>query len=204
MKIVLLGKQGCGKGTQAKELAKESGFPHISTGDLLRNVSGPLKKEVDSYMLNGKLVPDELIIKLLKERLAQKDAKQGFILDGFPRTAEQAKELDKITKIDKVIEIFISDKEAMNRLSGRFNCKKCGAIFNVNTSPRPKESGICDFCGSEIYQRADDKEEAIKQRLKIYNEESKQLLHYYGKKVITIEGEQDINQVKEDLLKQLF
>lgn len=201
MNIIFIGAQGSGKGTQAKIISEKLKIPHISTGDLLRNVKGNLKEQVDSYMHSEKLIPDELMLRVLEERLKQRDCKNGFILDGFPRNLSQANTLDKITKIDKVIEIFISDKQALKRLSGRWNCKKCGTTYNILTQPKPKEKGICDKCNLPLYQREDDKEEAIKARLKIYHRETEPVLKHY--KSEKINGMQNIEKVTEDILKVL-
>ncbi len=201
MKLLFIGLQGSGKGTQAKIISEKLKIPHISTGELLRNAKGSLKEQVDFYMHSGKLIPDKLMLRILEERLKQPDCRKGFILDGFPRNLEQAEELDKIVKIDKVIEIFISDKEAVKRLSGRRNCKKCGTAYNILTQPRPKEKGICDKCRLPLYQREDDKEEAIKARLETYHKETEQVLKHY--KSEKINGEQSIEKVAEDILKIL-
>jgi len=181
MILLFVGPQGSGKGTQAKIISKKLNLCHISTGNLLREISGKLKQEIDSYINNGKLVPDELIIKILKQRIKKEDCKNGIILDGFPRTLEQARDLDKILKIGKVIEISISDEEAIKRLKGRWNCKKCGIAYNLVTSPKPKQDKKCDNCGSALYQRADDiNEEAIKKRLAIYHEGTEPILEKYN------------------------
>ena len=200
MKLIFIGVQGSGKGTQAKVIAEKLKIAHISTGDLLRSLSGKLKEEADSYMLQGSLVPDEFIIKILKESLSQKDCQLGFILDGFPRNIKQALALDNITKIDKVIEIHISDSEAIKRVSSRISCKNCGSVFNELTNP-PKKQGICDKCHSKIVKRADDTEEAMKKRLETYHSETKLILAHY--KTIKIDGEQDITKVTDDILEFL-
>jgi adenylate kinase len=201
MKLVFLGVQGSGKGTQAKILSTHLKIPHISTGDLLRGSSGELKKLAESYSMQGKLVPTDIVIKLIKERIEKEDCKKGFILDGFPRTIEQAQELSKITNIDNAFNIEISDTEAIDRLSGRFNCNKCGAIYNVNTSPKPKVNGICDKCGSELHQRVDDTPDAIKKRLEIYHQETKPILKFYN--TVKVNGEQSIEQVSSDIKKAI-
>lgn len=198
MNLIFVGPQGSGKGTQAKIIAEKLKIAHISTGDLLRSLSGKLKEEADSYMFQGKLVPDEFIMKILKERLQQKDCQHGFILDGFPRNIKQAHALDSITKIDKVIEIHISDKEAIKRVSSRISCKNCGSVFNELTNP-PKKQGICDKCHSPIIKRADDSEEALKKRLETYHNDTKPILAHY--KSIKINGEQEISKVTDDILK---
>ncbi len=204
MNIIFIGAQGSGKGTQAKIISENLNIPHISTGDLLRQARGELKKEVDSYMVSGKLVPDELILRILKERISKEDCQKGFILDGYPRNLQQAKELDKITNIDKIIEILISDKEAIKRISGRWNCKKCGIAYNNITEPKPRiEDGkiICPKCNIELSQRADDTEDAVKKRLEIYHQETEPILNHYPS--IKINGEKDIDSVTNDILKSL-
>ena len=202
MKLIFVGKQGSGKGTQAKKISKEFNIPHISTGDMLRGAKGELKDRVKEYMDKGQLVPDQIIIKLLKNRL--KENKGGFILDGFPRTLKQAEELEKITEIDNVVRIEISDKEAVKRLSNRLNCPQCGEVFNKLTN-LPENDNKCDQCGSKLYQRDDDKPEAIKKRLEKYKEEITPMLeHYRGKtEIIEIDGEQPIDKVKEEILEKL-
>ena len=196
MKLLFIGMQGSGKGTQAQIISQSLKIPHISTGDLLRNVTGELKKEVDSYIAIGKLVPDELIIRTLKERISKEDCKNGFILDGFPRNIEQAKALDKITNIDEIIEISISDDEAIKRISSRISCKNCGSVYNLITNP-PKISNKCDKCSSELVQRADDTFNAIKKRLEIYHNETKPILQHY--KSIKVNGLQSIDKVFNDI-----
>ncbi|MBS3087087.1 nucleoside monophosphate kinase [Candidatus Pacearchaeota archaeon] len=198
MRLIFVGPQGSGKGTQAKRIAKRFGFCHISSGDLLREVTGDLKLEVDKFMNKGDLVPDELIVRILKERLKKVDCKKGFILDGFPRNVSQVKELAKITDIDKVVEISISDEESIKRISGRRNCVKCGAIFNVNSSPRPKVEGVCDKCGGELVQRADDNEKALKERLKVYHKETERILKMY--KFMRVNGNNSIEKVEADIV----
>lgn len=198
MKLVLIGPQGSGKGTQAKLLSKKLKIPHISTGDLLRNATGELRKEIDSYIVKGELYPDEKMLKLLETRIKKEDCKNGFILDGFPRNLKQARMLEKITKIDRVVEIYISDEEAVRRLSGRVACEKCGAGFNYITIP-PKEKGKCDKCGGKLVQRDDDKEEAIRKRLKIYHEETEKILKHY--KTIRVNGEKSIEEVQKEILR---
>lgn len=201
MRIVLIGAQGSGKGTQAKVLSEILHVPHISTGDLLRNARGELKKQIDEYVLKGQLVPDGLMIRVLKERISKPDCKEGFILDGFPRNLNQADELDKQIEIDEYIEIFITDEEAVKRLSGRWNCNKCGIIYNVVTFPKPKVPGKCDKCNGELFQREDDKEEAIKKRLEIYHAETEPIVKKY--EVVRINGKQKIEKVTRDILEKL-
>ena len=201
MRIVLIGVQASGKGTQAKVLSEMLNIPHISTGDLLRNAKGELRKQVDEYMLKGQLVPNKLMIEILKERISKPDCKKGFILDGFPRNLNQADELEKQIEIDKYIEIFITDEEAVKRLSGRWNCNNCGIAYNIVTAPKPKEYGKCDKCNGELSQREDDKEEAIKKRLEIYHTETEPIIEKYN--IIRINGKQKIEKVTHDILEKL-
>ncbi|MFA7707690.1 MAG: nucleoside monophosphate kinase [Candidatus Pacearchaeota archaeon] len=201
MRLVFIGPQGSGKGTQAKIISQVLNVPHISTGDLLRNAQGELRVKIDSFILNGRLVPDELISEILKERISKSDCKKGFILDGFPRNLSQADELEKSNEIDKYFEIFIDDEEAIWRLSGRWNCKNCGAIYNVNTSPKPLVNGKCDKCDGDLSQREDDKVEAIKKRLEIYHNETEPILEKYD--IIRINGRQKIDKVTHDILEQI-
>ena len=201
MKLIFVGPQGCGKGTQAKVVAEKLDICHISTGDLLRATTGALKEEVESHMSEGNLVPDELIVRILSERVMQDDCENGFILDGFPRNIAQAEELDKIMDIDKVIEISISDDESVRRIGGRRNCGQCGAIWNVNTSPKPTNESKCDNCGGELIQRVDDNEESLRKRLEIYHNDTEPVLEKY--KSVKINGEQSIEKVSEDVLAAL-
>ncbi len=201
MKLIFVGPQGSGKGTQAKRIAKRFGLCHISTGDLLRETEGDLRLELNEFMSKGDLVPDELIVRILKERLGRGDCVTGFILDGFPRNISQARELEKIVEIDKVVEIAISDEESVRRIGGRRNCGKCGAIFNINTSPIPTVEGVCDKCGGELFQRKDDNEEALRERLKIYHEDTEGVLKMY--KFMRIDGEKSIEIVEEDIVESV-
>lgn len=189
MRIILLGPPGAGKGTQAIGLAEKFHLPHISTGDLLRqNVkeTTPLGKRAQDFMNQGLLVPDELVTDMLAQRLKQPDTKNGFILDGFPRNIQQAKSLDKIlkdvdTNIDAVIYLDTSEKVIIQRLSGRLVCKNCGQNFHKINMP-PKGDNLCDKCGGELYQRQDDQEETIRQRLEVYKKEVSTLIQYYVEK----------------------
>ena len=200
MRILFIGPQASGKGTQAKIIAEKLQIPHISTGDMLRTSTGELKKLADSYILQGKLVPSNIVMKMIKERTANPDCKNGFIIEGFPRNMEQALAFDKLIKLDKVIEISISDNEAIKRLSGRLTCNNCGSVFNENTNP-PKQTGICDKCHSKLIKRADDTEEAIKKRLHTYHAETEPILKHYAS--IKINGEQSIDKVTKYILKKL-
>lgn len=203
MKLLFVGPQGCGKGTQAKVVAGKLGLCHISMGDLLRDASPELKDEISSYQNKGELVPVEIVIKILKQRIEKSDCGDGFILDGFPRNEAQAEHLDEIMKIDKVILIDISDKETIRRLSGRRNCPDCGMIYNVNTAPKPKEDEKCDKCGVDLFARDDDKPEAIQKRLDVYHAETEPILEKYSDNLVKIDGEQDIEKVSEDIFSAL-
>ena len=204
MNIIILGPQGSGKGTQAKLISKKYNIQHISTGDLLRdavkNKTG-IGLKVKDILDRGELVPDEIVISLIEDKL--KDSR-GYILDGFPRTIEQAKALDKITKIDRVIDIIVSDKESIKRISGRRSCPKCGSVFHITNSP-PKKENICDDCSIELIQREDDNEGVIKKRLRIYHEETSLLEDFYRNEELLeeIDGEQPIEKVFEDTVKAL-
>ncbi len=186
MKIILLGPPGAGKGTQATVLSREYKIPHISTGDILREAVKaelPLGLKARSYMEKGELVPDEIVTGIVVERLKKDDSRKGFILDGFPRTLQQAKDLEKAlskerAKIDAVLYFETSPKVAIERLSGRRVCTKCGFNFHVKNIP-PKREGICDHCGGKLIQRPDDKEETVLHRLKVYEEQTKPLIEYY-------------------------
>jgi adenylate kinase len=189
LQLILMGPQGSGKGTVAAILTEKLGVSHISMGDLLRETvysKSSLGREIQSFIDQGELVPLEVIKKMLLQRLSEKDAQQGFILDGFPRDKAQAEVLDQIAKITAVIVLETSREVSLQRLGGRVQCRNCGAIYNLITKP-PKKSGICDVCQSELYQREDDKEVAILKRLDIYESETKPLIETYGSLVIRID-----------------
>ncbi len=204
--ICLFGPQGSGKGTQAKILNKKLNIPHISMGDLFRlaiDSGTELGKKVKAIINQGELVPDEMTFDLLRERISNPDCANGFILDGYPRTARQAKMLDEYVEIDKFVVIEISDEEAVKRLANRRHCLSCGAIYNLYTTPKPKEDEQCDSCHTKLYQRDDDKEEAIKSRLESYHRETEEVIKHYGDKVVKINGEQEIDHVADDINKAL-
>lgn len=189
MNLILLGPPGAGKGTQAKRMIGEYGIPQISTGDMLREAvknQTPLGLEAKKFMDAGQLVTDEVVIGLVKERIAKPDCAKGFMLDGFPRTVPQAEELDKVLSgmgknIDHVVSIEVANEELMGRLTGRRTCKACGAGFHVMFDP-PKAEGVCDKCGGELYQRDDDNEATVSNRLKVYDDSTKPLIDYYQAK----------------------
>ena len=191
MRLVLLGAPGAGKGTQAKKLIVKYGIPQISTGDILRKAVAdgtPLGKEAKLVMDKGGLVPDSVVIGLVKERLAQDDCKKGYILDGFPRTTPQAEALDKVLSgmnapLDTALSVDVDMDILMKRLTGRRTCKGCQQMYNIHFGP-PKKEGVCDKCGGELFQRADDKEETIKNRLDVYEKSTAPLMDYYAKKNI--------------------
>ena len=191
MKLLIFGPQGSGKGTYASRLSPQLGIPHISTGDLFRDNmkrGTELGKFAKSYIDRGELVPDEVTVKMLKERLAQEDAQRGFILDGYPRNKPQAEVLDGMTGIDAVINLQVPDEILIARISARVQCRAAGHIYNLLTL-KPKVSGKCDQDGSELYQRADDTPEAIKKRLATYHEQSAPLLNHYRKKGLVMDFE---------------
>jgi len=184
MRIVMLGPPGAGKGTYASRLTVRLGIPHISTGDMVREEikkQTDLGKKIKEYSDKGALVPDEIIIKLLAERLGKADCAEGFILDGFPRTISQAEALEKIAKIDLVVNLNVPDEIIITRLSNRLICSKCGAIYNLLTL-KPKKEGICDKCGGKLYQREDDKPEVVRERLNVYRRQTEPLIEYYSEK----------------------
>jgi len=210
MQIILLGPPGAGKGTQAKRMSQELGLVHISTGDLLRqNVKEgtDLGKEAKGYMEKGLLVPDELVARMLMQRISGPDLEKGFILDGYPRNLKQAETLDgmleKINKdIDLVIDLDSSESVIIQRLGGRLVCEKCSANFHLTNMP-PKVSGICDNCGGKLYQRNDDKAETVKKRLEVYRKETSSLIDYYkkGSKLHRLSADGDAKIVLDKIIK---
>ena len=184
MKLMLLGAPGAGKGTQAKRLSEELSIPQISTGDMLRAALAaktPLGLEAKRYMDSGGLVPDEVVIGIVRERLAEADCSAGYILDGFPRTVAQAEALGTFAPLDAAVSIDVPEESVVARLSGRRTCKACGAIFHIVSSPTAV-AGVCDRCGGETYQRSDDNEESIRERLRQYRDKTAPLEAWYGER----------------------
>ena len=204
MKIIMLGAPGAGKGTQAKMIAEKYGIPHVSTGDIFRaNIKNgtELGMEAKKYMDQGLLVPDELTVRILLDRVAQDDCKNGYVLDGFPRTIPQAEVLDsELTKlgdhIDYAINVDVPDENIVKRMSGRRACLTCGATYHIEHVP-PKKEGICDVCGSELVLRDDDKPETVKNRLNVYHEQTQPLIDFYTKKGVlkTVDGTVPMEEV---------
>lgn len=208
MNIVLMGPPGAGKGTQAEFIKKEYPIPHISTGDMFRDAVSretELGKEAKKYMDAGKLVPDEVTIGIVEERLGEADCKTGFLLDGFPRTTVQAEALDKVLnstdrKIDVAINIAVPNDILIKRLSGRVSCKECKVVYNLQSNP-PAIEGICDNCGGELIQRSDDQGETVAKRLEVYQKQTNPLLAYYARQNVLqeIDGNRDSKLVFADI-----
>lgn len=212
MRIILMGPPGAGKGTQAERLTRELAIPHISTGDMFRKAikeETELGKKAKSFMDQGQLVPDEVTIGIVKERLAESDCRKGFLLDGFPRNVSQANALDTILKelgmaLDAVINIAVFRESLIERLTGRRVCRACGATYHVIFNPA-KALGVCDKCGGELYQRSDDQIETVGNRLDVYEEQTAPLIQYYTNKGLLkgIDGAQSMEAVLTDVLKVL-
>ena len=204
MKIIMLGAPGAGKGTQAKKIAEKYSIPHISTGDIFRaNIKNgtELGKKAKTYMDQGLLVPDELVVDLVVDRVGQDDAKNGYVLDGFPRTIPQAEALDAALaklndKVDYAVDVDVPDENIINRMSGRRACVACGGTYHLKYAPTKKE-GICDACGGELILRDDDKPETVKKRLDVYHEQTQPLIDYYNGKGIlkSVDGTKDMSEV---------
>lgn len=209
MRLLLMGAPGSGKGTQAKLLGERINVPHISSGDILRDAidrNTPVGAQAKAYMDRGELVPDELLVRVMAERLRREDCRRGFILDGFPRTLAQAEALaatlDMLgARLDRVLWIHVPAAELIRRLSGRRSCRRCGAPYHVVFDP-PRRPGICDKCGGELVQRADDREETIAARLQVFEQQTRPLFDYYAARgVLTeIEGLGSRDQILERLL----
>lgn len=212
MKIIMLGAPGAGKGTQAKMIAEKYSIPHVSTGDIFRaNIKNgtELGKEAKKYMDQGLLVPDELTVKILLDRVAQDDCKNGYVLDGFPRTIPQAEALENALnaieqKLDYAIDIDVPDENIINRMSGRRACVGCGATYHVLFNPT-KVEGKCDVCGESLILRDDDKPETVKKRLDVYHTQTQPLIDFYTERKVLVEvdGTQSMDKVFDDIMKIL-
>ena len=212
MRLILLGPPGAGKGTQAKRVIEEFDIPHISTGDIFRkNIKEKteLGQKVEGLLAEGKLVPDELTIEIVWDRLDQEDCKNGFLLDGFPRTIPQAEALDeglakRGLKLDRVLNIDVDKDSLVKRLSGRRVCPNCGASYHIDNNP-PKVEGICDVCQTPVIQREDDKEQTVLDRIKVYDSQTKPLVDFYSKQdlVFTVDGTLPIDEITIKLVTEL-
>ncbi|RLF09883.1 MAG: adenylate kinase [Thermoprotei archaeon] len=212
MRLVIFGPPGAGKGTQAKMLSEKLGVPHIATGDIFREAvkaGTELGRLAKQYMDRGELVPDEVVIGIVEERLRRPDCSKGFILDGFPRTIKQAEVLDEMlqkmgVKLDAVVNLEVSEDEVVKRISLRRTCRNCGAIYHLITNP-PKKEGVCDKCGGELYQRDDDREETVRSRLRVYRQQTEPLLKFYEQRGLlkNVDGEKRIEEVFKEILAAL-
>jgi adenylate kinase len=210
VRVAFLGPPGAGKGTQARDLASEWGGLHLATGDMLREAvaaGSPLGREAKSYMDRGALVPDDVIIRMMAERLVKADAGRGVILDGFPRTIAQAEALAKLLKdlgqtLDSVIYFDVSEPELLRRLTGRRVCRKCGHSYHLVSNP-PKRAGVCDVCGGELYQRDDDVEATVRNRLEVYQRQTSPLLDYYRQRnqLASVSGEGPVATIRDAIRK---
>ncbi len=204
MILILLGAPGVGKGTQGALISKEYGIPQISTGDILRSEvknETELGKKAKAYMEKGELVPDDVIIEMMEKRIKEDDCKNGFILDGFPRTVAQAEAFDRMLaknglELDKVILIDVPEEEIIDRLTGRRICPNCGAVYHIKNNP-PKVEGVCDRCGSKLIQRDDDREDVVRKRLEVYKKSTMPLIDYYTRtsKLVKVDGTGDIEEI---------
>ena len=212
MKIIMLGAPGAGKGTQAKRIAQRYGIPHVSTGDIFRaNIKNgtELGMKAKAYMDAGNLVPDEITIGMLLDRIHEADCEKGYVLDGFPRTIPQAESLtaalkERGEKMDYAIDVDVPDENIINRMSGRRACLACGTTYHIAYNP-PKKEGVCDQCGEPLVLRKDDKPETVKNRLEVYHQQTQPLIDYYKKEGILaqVDGTQNMDQVFEDIVKIL-
>lgn len=208
MNLILLGAPGAGKGTQAEVICEKLSIPAISTGNIIRAAlkdGTEMGKKAKSYIDAGALVPDDVVIGIIKDRLSEDDCKNGFILDGFPRTIPQAQALDEMgVKIDKVIEIHVADERIVKRMSGRRVCKACGASYHIEYK-KPQKDGVCNVCGGELTIRADDSPETVLERLKVYHEQTEPLKDYYEKqgKLAVVEGQEEVADTTALTLKAL-
>ena len=212
MKIIMLGAPGAGKGTQAKKIAEKYHIPHISTGDIFRaNIKNgtELGMKAKSYMDQGQLVPDDVTIGMLLDRISQEDCAEGYVLDGFPRTIPQAESLTKALEergesMDYAINVDVPDQAIVTRMAGRRACLACGATYHIVYNA-PKKDNVCDVCGEGLVLRDDDKPETVQKRLTVYHDQTKPLIDYYGKAgiLVTVDGTQDLNKVFEDIVSVL-
>lgn len=212
MKIIMLGAPGAGKGTQAKKIAEKYQIPHISTGDIFRaNIKGgtELGMKAKAYMDQGGLVPDDVTIGMLLDRIHEADCANGYVLDGFPRTIPQAESLTKALSemgesMDYAIDVDVPDENIINRMAGRRACLACGATYHIVYNP-PKQEGVCDVCGEKLVLRDDDKPETVQKRLGVYHEQTQPLIEYYGKAgiLVTVDGTKDLNEVFKDIVRVL-
>lgn len=205
MKLIIFGPPSAGKGTQAQKLSKKYGIPQVSTGDLLREAVAkqtPLGLKIKSYLDTGRLGPDDLIVQLISDRVSSPDCADGYILDGFPRTMGQALELEKMTEVDLVLNIVVDFEELVVRAVGRRICPECAAVYHVEFNP-PREDGVCDMCGSALIQRDDDKEETVRNRLKVYMDQTAPLIEHFRVKgnLVDIDGSAGIDGVFEQMVR---
>ncbi len=208
MIVILMGAPGAGKGTQAEGLAEKLGVPHVASGDLFREAlqkGTPLGLKAKGYMERGELVPDEIVIGMILERLAQPDCEKGVVLDGFPRTLAQAEALDRALaeqgrKVDRVLFLEVPEEDLVQRLTGRWICRQCQASYHTLFRP-PKVEGVCDRCGGELYQRPDDREETVRRRLEVYFEQTTPVLEYYRRRgvLVSVDGLGSIDEVRRRL-----
>lgn len=212
MRLILLGPPGAGKGTQASAIVKKYNIPHISTGDIFREnikMGTELGKKVKEYMDKGLLVPDDIVVSIVKDRILKDDCKDGFLLDGFPRTVNQGEALDKDLsqmnlKLDKVINLDVEKEILIERITGRRICKDCGATYHIKFNP-PAKKGICDNCGGNLYQRDDDTQETVEKRIEVYQQQTKPLIDYYTEKglILNVDGSKAIDEIFETIVKAL-
>ncbi|UCE92473.1 MAG: adenylate kinase [Methanobacteriota archaeon] len=207
MKLIIFGPPSAGKGTQAQRLSKKYGIPQIATGDLLREAvvrQTPLGMKIKSYLDTGRLGPDDLIVQLISERVAEPDCSEGYILDGFPRTMGQARELERMTEVDLVLNIVVEFEELVGRAVGRRICPQCAAVFNVKSNP-PRVDGRCDRCESPLTQRDDDREDTVRNRLKVYMDQTAPLIEHFRTKgnLVDIDGSAGIDGVFDQMVRAI-